>query len=106
MSRHVFPGHTGATSVAIGWDRPLNTFYVQVFRADPEDEGEETSFIWKGVTPGELSTPAAAIEIARPWANLPDDIGRTLELDRLKTSATGDGVAQIAAKRWIEGNRS
>lgn len=106
MSRHVFPGHTGATSVALGWDRPLNTFYVQVFRPDPADEAEETSFIWKGTAIGELSSPAAAIEIARPWANLPDDLGRTLELDRLKTSATGDGVAQIATKRWIEGNRS
>ncbi len=106
MSRHVFPGHTGATSVALGWDRPRNTFFVQVFRPDPDEEGEETSFIWKGTAIGELSSPAAAIEIARPWATLPDDIGRTLELDRLKTSATGGGLAQATAKRWIEGRRS
>ncbi len=105
MSRHVFPGHTGATSVALGWDRPMSSFFVQVFRPDPEENGEEMSFIWKGTAPGELSSPSAAIEIARPWANLPDDLGRTLELDRLKTSATGDGLAQVASKRWIRGNR-
>lgn len=105
MSRHVFPGHTGATSVALGWDRPLTTFFVQVFRPDPEENGEEMSFIWKGTAPGELPSPAAAIEIARPWATLPDDIARTLELDRLKTSATGDGVAQVAAKRWVQRDR-
>ncbi|WP_375383183.1 hypothetical protein [uncultured Sphingomonas sp.] len=105
MSRHVFPGHTGATSVALGWDRPLSTFFVQVFRPDPDEEGEETSFIWTGTARGELSSPAEAIEIARPWANLPDDLGRMLELDRLKTSATGDGLAQAATKRWIERTR-
>jgi hypothetical protein len=105
MSRHVFPGHSGATSVALGWDRPLESFYVQVFRPDPDDEGEEASFIWKGTDIGELPTPASAIAIAAPWATLPDDIARTLELDRLKTSAKGDGIAQVAAKRWIEGNR-
>ena len=105
MSRHVFPGHTGATSVAIGWDRPLQTFFVQVFRPDPDDASEEASFIWKGTEPGELRTPMMAIAAARPWSTLPDDLAHTLEVDRLKASGTPDGVAQIEAKRWIEGNR-
>jgi len=39
MSRHTFAGDAGV-SVAIGWDRPLDTFYVQVSRPDPEEEGE------------------------------------------------------------------
>ena len=44
MSRHTFAGPAGV-SVAIGWDRPLDTFYVQVSRPDPEDEGERETFV-------------------------------------------------------------
>jgi hypothetical protein len=105
MSRHVFPGRDGATSVALGWDRPLNSFFAQAFRPDPEEEGEEMSFIWRGTSPGELATPAAAIDLVRAYADLPEDLARTLELDRLKASGTADGIAQARAKRWIEGNR-
>ena len=32
MSRHQFPGIEPGTSVSIGWDRPLGTFFVQVLR--------------------------------------------------------------------------
>lgn len=32
MSRHQFPGLDGMSTVAIGWDRPLQTFFVHVLR--------------------------------------------------------------------------
>ena len=78
---------------------------MQVFRPDPHEPGEEQSFIWKGTEPGELPTPAAAIAIAAPWAILPEDLARTLEIDRLGTSATPDGIAQVEAKRWLNRSR-
>ncbi len=99
MSRHTFAGHAG-TTVAIGWDRPLATFYVQVSRPDPEDEGERETFIWEGTMAGELPTAAAAIAIATPHAELPDDLGSTLETDRLKMLGRTDGPAQIAVRRF------
>lgn len=34
MSRHTFAGHAG-TTVAVGWDRPLGTFFVQVSLSSP-----------------------------------------------------------------------
>ncbi|KAF2857183.1 MULTISPECIES: hypothetical protein [Sphingomonas] len=98
MSRHTFVGPAGV-SVAIGWDRPLETFYVQVSRPDPEDPGERDTFVWKGLAPGELSTAAAAIAIATPHAALPTDLGTTLETDRLQTLGSFDGPAQAAMKR-------
>lgn len=101
MSRHDFPGKGVASSVAIGWDRPLATFFVQVMQPHPRIDGEEATYIWKGTAPGELPTAAAAIEVARPFADLPDDIGATLETDRLRTLGTFDGPAQRAAKPFI-----
>ena len=104
MSRHTFPGKGGATSVTLGWDRPLATFFVQVFGPDPEEEGEETTILWEGTVPGELATAAAAISRAAPYADLPNTLGATLETDRLQTVATPDGRRQVEAKRFLFGD--
>lgn len=104
MSRHTFAG-TAGVSVAIGWDRPLDTFYVQVSRPDPEDEGERETIVWEGTCPRELPTAAAAIAVAAPYAELPADLASTLETDRLKTLGSFDGPAQRAARRLLrDGN--
>lgn len=102
MSRYDFAGKGVASSVAIGWDRPLATFFVQVMQPHPRIEGEEATYIWKGAAPGELPTAAAAIAIAAEYADLPEDLGATLETDRLKTLGTFDGPAQEAAKPFIQ----
>ena len=104
MSRHIFPGKAGATSVTLGWDRPLATFFVQVFVPDPNEAGEETTIIWEGTMPGELPTAASAIALATPYADLPETLGATLETDRLRTVATPDGRDQAAAKRLLFGD--
>lgn len=95
MSRHTFAGTAGVT-VAIGWDRPFQSFFVQVVGPHPTMVGEEQMLVWAGTEVGELTTAAAAIAIAARYAVLPDTLGATLETDRLKTVATRDGAAQIA----------
>lgn len=102
MSRHSFPGKAGATEVAIGWDRPLATFFVQVLAPHPVLADEETTILWQGTAIGELPTAASAIRIAQPYADLPETLGATLETDRLRTVATHDGPAQTTAKRFID----
>lgn len=100
MSRHDLPvrPESGASSASIGWDRPLQTFFSQVRRIE---DGEEISFIWEGMAPGELRTPADAIRILAPFCEIPADLGKMLELDRLKTLGQLDGDAQVAVKRFI-----
>lgn len=102
MSRYSFPGQGVASSVAIGYDRPLSTFFVQVMQPHPRIEGEEATYIWKGSAPGELPTAADAIAVAADYADLPKDLGAKLETDRLKTLGTFDGPAQLAAKPFIQ----
>lgn len=86
MSRYEFPAleSTGATTVAIGWDRPLATFYAQVFRRNSE-LGEDEAFIWEGADYCELLKAEEAMAIIRPYAELPADLASNLEIDRLKT---------------------
>lgn len=101
MSRHQFPGKAGATSVVIGWDRPLRTFFVQMFAPDPDTDGEGVPIVWEGCTAAELPEAADAIRIAHPYADLPDDLRAILEIDRLRTIASTDGPAQIAARKFL-----
>ena len=71
MSRHRFPGIEPGTSVSIGWDRPLASFFVQVLRPHPHLKGEDETVAWHGAHPGELTTAAAAVTIASRWADFP-----------------------------------
>ena len=104
MSRHSFAGRSGET-VAIGWDRPLRTFFVQVSMPHPTKAGESKMLDWVGAEEGELTTAAEAIEIAKTYADLPDTLAATLETDRMKTLGQSDGPAQIAARRFRRDSR-
>lgn len=101
MSRHVFPGQQDATVVAIGWDRPLQTFFVHVLRPHRHLEGEQETVIWHGTSPRELGTAGVAVAIASRWAMLPADLSVILETDRLKTLGHSDGEHQAAMKRRL-----
>ncbi|NWM59953.1 hypothetical protein GY645_25240, partial [Escherichia coli] len=84
MSRHILPpkaGHPDVICAAVGWDRPLQTYYAQVcFRTDDEpDEGE--ALIWRGTEPGELPTPEAAIAVITPYAEIPPRLAEQLLAD-------------------------
>lgn len=101
MSRHTFTGLDGENTVAIGWDRPLETFFVQVLAPHPTLEGEQEILFWKGTDLRELPTAADALTAARLWALLPIDLGATLETDRMKTLGNSDGEHQAAVKRRL-----
>ena len=100
MSRHTFAGHAG-TTVAVGWDRPLATFFVQVSRPHPTLKGESQIVAWQGTDNGELPTAAAALEIAVDYAaNRRRPMAR--HLCRRATQAAGRRVS--AGSLRIQGN--
>lgn len=105
MSRHDFSGHQDGVVVSIGWDRPLATFFVQVVR--PQGPGDDDDMlVWLGTCPGEISIASEAVRIASDHADLPAELGKTLETDRLKTLGVEDGPAQRAAKVFIAARSS
>ena len=103
MSRYrlePLPDRPDVASIAIGWDRPLASFFVTVF--GPRDaDGEDVIVEWQGTAHDELPTAAAAIAVAARYATIPDGLSATLETDRLKTLATPDGAEQVRTRRFL-----
>jgi hypothetical protein len=107
MSRHDLQPKADQPHVVratVGWDRPLQTFFAQVFfRTDDEpDEGE--ALIWFGTEPGELLTAEAAIAVVAPHAIVPEDLAAKLGAEMRETIGVKDGSHQAAAKRSLFGS--
>lgn len=103
MSRHQLPLREGveASSAWIGWDRPLLTFFAQVFVTDPADPDEEVELLWRGTSEGELPRPVDAIRLLEHYCEIPAEIAASLEIDRMRTLATVDGPNQQEAKAFL-----
>ncbi|MBA3895827.1 MAG: hypothetical protein H0X36_01530 [Sphingomonadaceae bacterium] len=84
MSRHELRPLTAGgrtTCGVVGWDRPLQTFFAQLFSLN--EEGEDQAHIWVGTFPRELDSAAAAIAIVKAVCETPDGLAATLETERL-----------------------
>lgn len=103
MSRHELALKPGvdATSAYVGWDRPLQTFFAQVFTEHPSDPDEEIDILWRGTSEGELPRPVDAIRLLEPYCDVPAEIAVKLEIDRMKTLAMVDGPNQEEAKAFL-----
>ena len=108
MSRHELrplPEAVVVTRGVVGWDRPLQTFFAQLFSINEEDE--EEAHVWVGTYLRELDSAAAAIAIVAGDCMVPDDLGAKLETDRLATLATFDTPQQADIKaRFVRRARS
>lgn len=108
MSRHPLSPRPEAPDVLkafVGWDRPLQTFFSQVFvrSDDPEDE-DGVLFFWKGTEPGELATPEAAIELVAPYALVPSDLAAILRAEMEAARSERDGPHQAGMKKLLFGS--
>jgi hypothetical protein len=102
MSRHALETHPDqlpGTRVHVGWDRPLDTFFVQVLVT--EADGEDSVILWHGTAPGELATASEALALLAPYAVVPDGMAALLETDRLKALGSFDGPAQQRARLML-----
>ncbi len=107
MSRHNLqpkadqPHVIGAT---VGWDRPLQTFFAQVFFRTEDEPEEGEALIWVGTEPGELPTAEAAIAIVAPHVEVPTELAGKLASEMRGTIGMKDGQHQAAAKRSLFGS--
>jgi hypothetical protein len=80
----------------VGWDRPLQTFFAQLFSIN--EDGEEEPHIWIGTFPRELASAAAAIAVVEADCRVPEGLAATLETERLASLGTFDGPQQADLK--------
>lgn len=107
MSRHDLQPKADQPHVVratVGWDRPLQTFFAQVFFVTEDEPVEGEPLIWSGTEPGELLTAEAAIEIVAPHAVVPAGLADQLAKDMRATVGVADGSHQAAAKRSLFGS--
>jgi hypothetical protein len=106
MSRHEIEHPKYA--IALGWDRPLNTFFCTVSEPDPETE-EEKILIWiGGGKVGEYQDARLFLEEVQKQMDekkiadvtLPDSFVATLEQDQ---RAEGEGFQQrsLAIQKFV-----
>ena len=85
MSRYDIAGDNPALRVAVGWDRPLGTFFGYV--ADPALDEESNPVLWVGATPPWLRTVEQLAAAMAGYAVLSAEQRQLLEADQLAAPA-------------------
>lgn len=81
------------TSIVIGWDRPLQSFFVQIHEQQPQDL-EPVIIVWEGTSYGAIPTPHGAIAIVEPYAEIPPTLATDLDADKTGSAQRHDGPLQ------------
>ncbi len=83
MSRHDLQPFDPTYDIVVGWDPPMHTFFAQVLDTKADEAHANYEVLWIGTSHGEVLDPAAVIAAVRPFATIPDDLCRTLQVDRM-----------------------
>ncbi len=82
MSRHEAEALNPDHFVRVGWDPPLQTFFIQVHDSRvPHDE--ESVVHWQGCGYAELPTIESLAEAGRGYTTVPEQLHLTLQEDKL-----------------------
>jgi hypothetical protein len=76
MSQYSFWGN--GLEFVVGWDNPLETFFVQVW--DRSSESDDP-LLWAGAKPGEVATVEALVALVRHYGEIPDELLMQLRED-------------------------
>lgn len=80
MSRHEIPA---VHKIVVGWDHPLQTFFVQVIDRAREDAGEDEKFVlWSGCTFREIYEVDQLARIVSRYGKLTPAMGAVLYGDK------------------------
>ena len=63
--------------IVVGWDNPLQTFFVQVW----ENSDEDDPVLWVGTWPEEVTSVEALAEVMRPYGEIPAEVLAQLHTD-------------------------
>ena len=107
MSRYVLqpkPDKQNVVCATVGWDRPLQTFFAQVFFCTEGEPDEGEALIWVGTKPGELLSADGVIALIAPHVDVFEDLADRLTADMHATAGFRDGPHQTAVKRTLFGS--
>jgi len=83
MSRHEIPARDPAHKIIVGWDHPLQTYFMQVIDRELEDAGEDDKFVsWRGTRIREIYEVDDLRRRLARYAEITPDMGATLYGDK------------------------
>ncbi len=83
MSRHEIPAKDPAHKIIVGWDHPLQTFFLQVIdRAAEAAESDDKMVAWDGCSPREMYEVEHLKRRLARYAELTPETGATLYGDK------------------------
>ena len=97
--------HPDLFEIGLGWDPGLGTYFVTVF-GTPDRNCEPDIRLWRGTSPREIAAPCEIIAIAAVYAEIPDDLTRQLEIDRLACPHNPDRPAGKLLEELLGRSRS
>ena len=87
MSRYTIPAFDPAHRLIVGWDAPLQTYFVQVFvPTQNNDDGEECIELWEGTDVESLPWLTHLVRVMRHYGTLPVEIAQQLVTDKLRST--------------------
>jgi hypothetical protein len=85
MSRYEFK--TSKNAIVVGWDRPLSTFFTQVWDGGNLEQGDLA--LWTGMTSGGVPTFKALEKSLKPFGKIPGDIAAEVRQDQYENLVMG-----------------
>lgn len=85
MSRFQLISKLPGTTVHVGWDNPLQTFFAQVQKVGSKATDDPQTVLWIGTEPSECLDIQDLKEHIQGWADLPP--GTAAELERQRDKA-------------------
>jgi hypothetical protein len=83
MSRHEITGFSPANKIIVGWDHPLQTFFVQVIDRKAENAGKDDKFLlWLGCSVREIYEVDQLARLVSLFAKLTPKMRATLYGDK------------------------
>ena len=79
MSRYTFTGNRPNFHVLVGYDRPLQTFFAQVW--DTSEPENPELLLWAGAGPEPVRYVEALAELLAPFGEIPEEVAAKLWAD-------------------------
>ena len=80
MSRYELPAKNAKHTVTVGWDQPLETYFVHVVLTECDDEEAATVF-WRGTNFGEIADIDTLCRVVAQYADIDDETQNKLYAD-------------------------
>ncbi len=81
MSRHRLSALNPVHEIAVGWDRPLCTFFAHVIDTSADESDDARTVLWIGTDTGAVPDPITAIQAVEPYAAVPAGLEQMLRAD-------------------------